>query len=127
MIISLPLNNPKCRAKAMKIASIAGVISVAIDADKNQLTVTGDGVDFLELMNFLRRKFKCASIISLEDVKPPAPPPPPAPQPSSPTKGKCSSPCPCPCPPDYSNPCVQYYPLCEPVYDSYPNCNCSIQ
>lgn len=30
---------------------------------------------------------------------------------------------PCPCPP--IPPCVQYYPVCQPVYDPYPQ-NCSI-
>nr|POF16741.1 heavy metal-associated isoprenylated plant protein 47 [Quercus suber] len=41
----------KCRAKAMKIASIAdGVISVAVEgADKDQLVVIGEGVDSANL------------------------------------------------------------------------------
>nr|GLL17618.1 heavy metal-associated isoprenylated plant protein 16-like isoform X1 [Ipomoea trifida] len=70
--ISLPVNSDKCRAKAMQIAvSTTGVISVNSDADKNQLVVTGNGVDSFELMKCLKRKFRCASIVSIEEVKPP--------------------------------------------------------
>nr|GMD07724.1 heavy metal-associated isoprenylated plant protein 47-like [Ipomoea batatas] len=108
----------------------AGVISVTSDADKNQLVVTGDGVDSFALMKCLKKKFKCASIVSIEEVK----------QKDDKKEDKkdekkgeeknkkdecckiCR--CSCPCPPlGYNNPCVQYYPVCQPVYDSNPSCS----
>ncbi|XP_019196285.1 PREDICTED: heavy metal-associated isoprenylated plant protein 47-like [Ipomoea nil] len=114
--ISLAVNNDKCRAKAMQIAvSTPGVISVTSDADKNQLVVTGGGVDSFELMKCLKRKFKCASIVSIEEVKPPE-------KKDDKKKDECCKTCPCP-PPGYNNPCVQYYPVCQPVYDSNPSCS----
>ncbi|XP_031120464.1 heavy metal-associated isoprenylated plant protein 16-like [Ipomoea triloba] len=124
--ISLPVNSDKCRANAMQIAvSSPGVISVTSDADKNQLVVTGDGVDFFLLMKSLKRKFRCASIVSIEEVKPPE-----KKDDKKDEKKKeecckiCCCPCPCACPPPgYNNPCVQYYPVCQPVYDSNPSCS----
>nr|GMC53392.1 heavy metal-associated isoprenylated plant protein 47-like [Ipomoea batatas] len=87
----------------------AGVSSVNIDEAKNQLVVIGVGVDSFELIKCLKKKFKCASIVSIEEVKPPPP--------AQPKDG--------PCPPP--NPCVQYYPVCQPFYDPYPQSSCSIQ
>nr|GMC53388.1 heavy metal-associated isoprenylated plant protein 47-like [Ipomoea batatas] len=108
----MPVNTDKCRAKAMQIAvSSPGVISVNSDADKNQLVVTGDGVDSFELMKCLKRKFRCASIVSIEEVKPPE---------KKDDKKEEKNPCPIP---GYNNPCVQYYPVCQPVYDSNPSCS----
>nr|GMC47374.1 heavy metal-associated isoprenylated plant protein 47-like [Ipomoea batatas] len=114
--LSLPVNEDKCRAKAMKIAvSTAGVISADMDPVKNQLVVTGEGVDFFVLMKGLKRKFRCATIIAIEEVKPP-----PAKTPPKTPPKKCCKPCPCPCPPpSYSNSCV------IPVYDPSPQ-NCTI-
>nr|GMC53666.1 heavy metal-associated isoprenylated plant protein 47-like [Ipomoea batatas] len=58
----------------MKIAvGVAGVSSVNIDEAKNQLVVIGVGVDSFELIKCLKKKFKCASIVSIEEVKPPPP------------------------------------------------------
>nr|GMC49788.1 heavy metal-associated isoprenylated plant protein 47-like [Ipomoea batatas]GMC51689.1 heavy metal-associated isoprenylated plant protein 47-like [Ipomoea batatas] len=117
----MPVNEDKCRAKAMKIAvSTAGVISADMDPVKKQLVVTGEGVDFFGLMKGLKRKFRCATIIAIEEVKPPVKNPSPAKTPPKTPPKKCCKPCPCPCPPpSYSNPCV------IPVYDSYQQ-NCTI-
>nr|GMC49789.1 heavy metal-associated isoprenylated plant protein 47-like [Ipomoea batatas] len=124
----MPINVDKCRAKAMKIAvGVAGVSSVNIDEAKNQLVVIGVGVDSFELIKCLKKKFKCASIVSIEEVKPP----PPAQQKDEEEEKKkgddCCKPCPCPRPCPSPNPCVQYYPVCQPFYDPYPQSTCSIQ
>nr|GLL17619.1 heavy metal-associated isoprenylated plant protein 16-like [Ipomoea trifida] len=95
----------------------AGVISVTSDADKNQLVVTGDGVDFFLLMKSLKRKFRCASIVSIEEVKPPEKKDDKKDDKKDEKKKEecckiCCCPCPCACPPPgYNNPCVQYYPF----------------
>nr|GMC53662.1 heavy metal-associated isoprenylated plant protein 47-like [Ipomoea batatas] len=133
----MPVNSDKCRAKAMQIAvSSPGVISVNSDADKNQLVVTGNGVDSFELMKCLKRKFRCASIVSIEEVKPPEKKDDKKEEKKKDEKKEeekdkkdeccktCRYPYPCPCPiPGYNNPCVQYYPVCQPVYDSNPSCS----
>ncbi|XP_019196321.1 PREDICTED: heavy metal-associated isoprenylated plant protein 16-like [Ipomoea nil] len=110
----------------------AGVISVTSDADKNQLVVTGDGVDLFALMKCLKRKFRCASIVSIEEVKPPEKKDEnkeekkkdDKKEEEKEKKDECCKTCRYPCPPPgYSNPCVQYYPVGQPVYDSYPSCS----
>ncbi|KAG6732720.1 hypothetical protein I3842_01G191700 [Carya illinoinensis] len=80
----------KCRTKAMKIAATSsGVISVGIQGpDKDQLVVTGEGVDSACLTLSLKKKLCYATILTVEEVKaekpkPPQPPPPrPAPRPA---------------------------------------------
>ncbi|MED6210464.1 hypothetical protein PIB30_064340 [Stylosanthes scabra] len=64
------MGSDKCRSKAMKIAAVCqGVQSVAIEGDsRDQLVVTGDGVDSICLANQIRKKFPGASITSVEDV-----------------------------------------------------------
>ncbi|CAN4102568.1 unnamed protein product [Withania somnifera] len=110
IVIDLPLNTEHSRTKAMQIAvSSAGVTSVNIDKEKGHLVVTGVGVDFFKLMHCIRRKFKCSSIVSIEEVKP----------------DKKPNPDPKPCP-STCNPCVQYYPICQPVYDPCDTPSCSI-
>nr|GLL17623.1 heavy metal-associated isoprenylated plant protein 16-like [Ipomoea trifida] len=141
----------------MKIAvGVTGVSSVNIDEAKNQLVVIGVGVDSFELIKCLKKKFKCASIVSIEEVKPP---PPAQPKDGGKKEGDkkdgdkkegekkdgdkkdgekkkeeekkkgddCCKPCPCPRPCPPPNPCVQYYPVCQPFYDPYPQSTCSIQ
>ncbi|MCE3215110.1 hypothetical protein HAX54_000829 [Datura stramonium] len=119
IVIDLPLNTDHCISKAMQIAvRCPGVISVNIDKEKGHLVVIGIGVDFFKLMHCIRRKFKCSRIVSIEEVKPdnksePKPEPDPKPNPIC----NCSSIC---------NPCVQYYPICQPVYDTCDTSTCSI-
>ncbi|PHT77439.1 hypothetical protein T459_20961 [Capsicum annuum] len=98
------LSNDNCISKAMEIAvKCAGVLSVNSDKEKGHLVVIGIGVDFFKLMKCIKKKFRCAHIVSVEEVKPEKKPDP---------KPIC-----------YPNPCVQYYPVCQPVYESHgPNC-----
>ncbi|XP_055822571.1 heavy metal-associated isoprenylated plant protein 47-like [Solanum dulcamara] len=115
IVIDLPLNTDQCRSKAMQIAVRSpGVISVNIDNEKGHLVVIGIGVDFFKLMHCIKRKFKCSRIVSIEEVKDKKPDP-------DPVKPKPISPCPSTC-----TPCVQYYPICQPVYDTCDNSNCSM-
>ncbi|XP_059641496.1 heavy metal-associated isoprenylated plant protein 16-like [Cornus florida] len=57
LVIKMSLNGQKSRSKAMKIVvGISGVESAALQgADKNQIEVTGDGVDAVELTTALRK------------------------------------------------------------------------
>lgn len=86
-----------------------GVLSVNAEKEKGHLVVTGIGVDFFKLMKCIKKKFHCARIVSVTEVKPekkPDPKPDPKPEPIF-----------------YPSPCVQYYPICQPVYDcNTPNC-----
>nr|GMC74450.1 heavy metal-associated isoprenylated plant protein 47-like [Ipomoea batatas]GMC76366.1 heavy metal-associated isoprenylated plant protein 47-like [Ipomoea batatas] len=113
--VNLAVNTERCRQKAMNIAvSIAGVISVDVDREKNEMEVVGEGVDSYDLIKCLKKKFKCARILSIQEVKPPVKTPSPSPSPS-PTHCRC-------------DPCgggVQYYPICQPVYDYNPP-SCSL-
>ncbi|XP_019177911.1 PREDICTED: heavy metal-associated isoprenylated plant protein 16-like [Ipomoea nil] len=70
IIISLPVSTDKCRALAMKIAvSTKGVKSVDIVEEKNHLVVNGEGIDSYILMKRLNKKFRCAEILTIEEVK----------------------------------------------------------
>ncbi|XP_030543235.1 uncharacterized protein LOC115750159 [Rhodamnia argentea] len=61
----------KARSKAMKIAADAhGVISVAVEIEKNHLVVTGVGVDAAYLTRALQKKVSPATIVSVTVVKP---------------------------------------------------------
>ncbi|KAL1307899.1 hypothetical protein HN51_049792 [Arachis hypogaea] len=104
------MGSDKCRSKAMKIAAVCqGVESVAVEGEsKDQLVVTGDGVDSVCLTNQIRKKFRGASIISVEDVKKEQEPQ--TEEPSFTTYHHHY---------DYYRP-PPYYPSCY-VYDSYPN------
>lgn len=75
------------------------------------MEVVGEGVDSYDLIKCLKKKFKCATILSIQEVKPPVKPPSPPPSPPH-----------CRC-----DPCggVQYYPICQPVYDYNPP-SCSL-
>ncbi|XP_028797373.1 heavy metal-associated isoprenylated plant protein 47-like [Neltuma alba] len=72
IIIKVEVRNEKCRSKAMKIAAVRpGVMSVSIEGEgRDQLVVTGDGVDSVELTNVLRKKLGHATIVSVQDEKP---------------------------------------------------------
>lgn len=49
---------------------MTGVTSVAVEIAKNQLVVTGEGVDIACLTRALRKKIAPASIVSVAEVKP---------------------------------------------------------
>ncbi|XP_019193080.1 PREDICTED: heavy metal-associated isoprenylated plant protein 47-like [Ipomoea nil] len=116
--VNLAVNTERCRQMAMNIAvSIAGVISVDVDRDKNEMEVVGVGVDSYALMKCLKKKFKCARILSIQEVKPPVIDDPPIKTPSPPHY--CCDPC-------GGGGGVQYYPICQPVYDYNPPASCSV-
>ncbi|XP_042967128.1 heavy metal-associated isoprenylated plant protein 47-like [Carya illinoinensis] len=83
IVIKVQMTCDKCRTKAMKIAATSSVvISVGIQGpDKDQLVVTGEGVDSACLTVSLKKKLCYATILTVEEVKaekpkPPQPPPP---------------------------------------------------
>ncbi|KAG5598029.1 hypothetical protein H5410_039261 [Solanum commersonii] len=97
IVIDITLSTDNRLSKAMQIAvKCAGVLSVNSDKEKGHLVVIGIGVDFFKLMKCIKKKFNCARIVSVEEVKPEKKPD-PKPQPVC-----------------YPNPCVQYYPVCQP-------------
>ncbi|KAJ1437837.1 hypothetical protein SESBI_03260 [Sesbania bispinosa] len=69
----LQLNCDKLRSKALKIAAEAqGVSSVSLEGEeRDELVVTGD-VDAVCLARELRKKFRCVTLVSVEQVKPDA-------------------------------------------------------
>lgn len=92
---------------------LAGVTSVSIGGDgRDEVVVTGDGVDSVCLTNKLRKKLSHATLLSVQDVKP--------------GDGAAKK--------DETKP-IEYigyynplppYPSYPVVYDPYPNNNCSI-
>ncbi|XP_059442241.1 heavy metal-associated isoprenylated plant protein 47-like [Corylus avellana] len=65
------MNSDKSRTKAMKIAATTdGVVSsVAIEgSEKDQLVVSGEGVDSANLTRSLRKKLCYATILSVEEA-----------------------------------------------------------
>jgi hypothetical protein len=84
-----------------------GVSSVAIQgSEKDQLLVSGEGVDSANLTRSLRKKLCYATILKVEEVKE-----------NAEDKDASAS------DPPYYQPFPNYYP--QVVYDPYPN-NCSI-
>ncbi|KAK4279103.1 hypothetical protein QN277_016858 [Acacia crassicarpa] len=71
IIIKVEVRNEKCRTKAKKIAAESpGVDSMSMEGDeRDQLVVTGDGIDSVKLVNILRKKLGCATIVSVQDVE----------------------------------------------------------
>ncbi|OUZ99259.1 hypothetical protein BVC80_8769g25 [Macleaya cordata] len=63
-------NDPKLRSKAMKIAvGVPGVISVGFQGeDKNQIVVTGDGIDSVNLTNLIRKGVGFTELVSVSKV-----------------------------------------------------------
>ncbi|OIW16221.1 hypothetical protein TanjilG_18936 [Lupinus angustifolius] len=70
IVIQVHMEREKCRSKAMKIAAASqGVNSVSLEGEsRNQVVVTGNGIDSVCLTNKLRKKFHHATLISVEDV-----------------------------------------------------------
>lgn len=109
-----------------------------IDKEKSHLVVIGERIDSFELMKSIKKRFRCASIVSVEEVKPPnkdeekkkkeedekkkkKEEEAKKKKKEEEEKDKCCNPCNCPPNP----PCVQYYPVCQPVYDNHDS-TCSI-
>ncbi|XP_029128725.1 uncharacterized protein LOC109807835 [Cajanus cajan] len=64
------MQSDKCRSKALKIAAIVqGVHSVSLGGEsRDQVVVTGDGIDSVCLTNKLRKKFSYATLLSVTDA-----------------------------------------------------------
>ncbi|KAK4279101.1 hypothetical protein QN277_016856 [Acacia crassicarpa] len=71
IIVKVGVCNEKGRSKAMKIAAVRpGVNSMSIEGDgRDQLVVTGEGIDSVELVNILRKKLGHATIVSVQNVE----------------------------------------------------------
>ncbi|KAF3445159.1 hypothetical protein FNV43_RR14852 [Rhamnella rubrinervis] len=70
VVIKVSLNDKKCRTKAIKTAvGVDGVIQAALQQDKNQIEVTGDGIDVVDLTNRLRKSLKYAEVVSVTPVE----------------------------------------------------------
>ncbi|KAL3848680.1 hypothetical protein ACJIZ3_010562 [Penstemon smallii] len=71
IIIQLPMNDPKSRSRAFKIAvGVTGVESVAvIGAEKDQLQVIGEGIDSVTLTRLLRKNVAHAVLVSVGEAK----------------------------------------------------------
>ncbi|XP_049374221.1 disease resistance protein Pik-1-like [Solanum verrucosum] len=54
-----------CKNKIMKIAAtLPGVVNVSLDEEKKLLTVIGEGIDAVELVNIIRKKVGFANIVN---------------------------------------------------------------
>uniref|UniRef100_A0A7N0U4A0 Uncharacterized protein n=1 Tax=Kalanchoe fedtschenkoi TaxID=63787 RepID=A0A7N0U4A0_KALFE len=71
VVLQVHMEGGCCRQKAMQIAAGAeGVISAAVDgADKERLTVVGEGMDIATLVITLRKKAGYTRIISVVEMK----------------------------------------------------------
>ncbi|PIN13265.1 hypothetical protein CDL12_14112 [Handroanthus impetiginosus] len=71
IIFQIEIICSKCPSKALRIVAEAhGVESVAVEGQqKNMVAVIGDGIDIISLARRLRKKFGCADIISVSEVK----------------------------------------------------------
>ncbi|MQL67999.1 hypothetical protein Taro_000227 [Colocasia esculenta] len=70
--VKVTINCDKCKKKAMKVASEAGADSVALEGEsKDLLVVIGDQVDPACLTLALRKKLCYATLVGVEEVKPP--------------------------------------------------------
>ncbi|KAK6917439.1 hypothetical protein RJ641_018190 [Dillenia turbinata] len=72
VVINISLNGKKSsKSKAMKIAvALPGVESVGWQGkDKDQMAVTGDGIDTIALVSKLRKKVGFAEIVSVAEDK----------------------------------------------------------
>ncbi|GKV37422.1 hypothetical protein SLEP1_g45453 [Rubroshorea leprosula] len=71
IVIKVQMSCEKCRTKAKKIAAETdGVSSLAIEGeDRDQVVVTGDGIDSANLTRILRKKVGFATILSVQKVE----------------------------------------------------------
>ncbi|KAI3769468.1 hypothetical protein L6452_00571 [Arctium lappa] len=78
IVVKVAMFNDKKTRKALKIAvGVSGVESAAlIGSDKDQIKVTGEGIDSVELAKLLRKGVGCTELVSVgpvEEKKPAAP------------------------------------------------------
>ncbi|KAJ4837235.1 hypothetical protein Tsubulata_027964, partial [Turnera subulata] len=105
IVIKVSVHCDKCRTKALKIAAATeGVTSVALEGDdKDKVVVIGEGVDAACLTNSLKKKMNYASILTVEEVKPPK-----KEEKKEEKKEKEEKPLPYYCPPYCPPPCEYY-------------------
>lgn len=130
-VIELDFNCSKCKKIALhSVTKIEGIDSLTINIKESTLTVIGDA-DPTCMTNLLRKKFRCARLISFGAVPKPKPKPDP-PKPADPPKPKCvkcgkefEAPKCCPecerkCnPPCWAGLCIQVK-WCPPCWDCSP-------
>ncbi|EXC15618.1 hypothetical protein L484_006882 [Morus notabilis] len=69
VVIKVSLNDRKSRTKAIKTAvGVDGVTQAALQADKDQIEVTGEGIDVVCLATLLRKSLKYAEVVSVTAV-----------------------------------------------------------
>ncbi|KAF8015295.1 hypothetical protein BT93_H0947 [Corymbia citriodora subsp. variegata] len=71
MIIRVPMISDKCRSRALRIVARAQgtIISVSIGGlNEDELVVMGEGVDPATLVRSLRKKFRQAIILSVQQI-----------------------------------------------------------
>ncbi|PWA59651.1 hypothetical protein CTI12_AA382360 [Artemisia annua] len=78
IVVKVTMENDKKSRKAMKIAvSVCGVESVAFGgSNKEQITITGEGVDSVKLTHLLRKRVGYTELVSVglvEEKKPEKP------------------------------------------------------
>ncbi|MED6191975.1 hypothetical protein PIB30_005793 [Stylosanthes scabra] len=71
VVIKIQMHCDKCRNKALKTAAeVQGVTMVALEGDdRDRVVVTGDNINTIYLINQLNKKFKCVTVVSIEEVK----------------------------------------------------------
>ncbi|XP_024963958.1 heavy metal-associated isoprenylated plant protein 47-like [Cynara cardunculus var. scolymus] len=75
IVVKVSMNNDKKTRKALKIVvGVSGVESVALfGSNKDQIKVTGEGIDSVKLATLLRRGVGCTELVSVgqaEEKKP---------------------------------------------------------
>ncbi|KAI7755366.1 hypothetical protein M8C21_004306, partial [Ambrosia artemisiifolia] len=78
IVVKMAANSEKKSRKVLKIAvSVAGVESVAfVGSDKDQITLTGEGIDSIEVAALLRKSVGYTELVrvgSVEEKKPATP------------------------------------------------------
>ncbi|CAM8925424.1 unnamed protein product [Rhodiola kirilowii] len=69
IVLRVDMHCDKCQKKTRKIAALTdGFLSMAIELEKNQLVITGVGIDTATLATSLTKKVGYTSIVSVEIV-----------------------------------------------------------
>ncbi|MBA0747108.1 hypothetical protein Gogos_009570 [Gossypium gossypioides] len=63
MVLKVQMNCEKCRTQALRTAAATQ------GKEKDELMVTGDGVDSVKLTRYLRKKLHHATILTIEEIK----------------------------------------------------------
>nr|KYP73138.1 hypothetical protein KK1_005751 [Cajanus cajan] len=70
IVIKVHVESEKCRSKALKIAAkCQGVLSLSLEGESSDhVVVVGIGIDAVCLTNKMRKKFRYATLLSVEDI-----------------------------------------------------------